>query len=278
MAVESPINTIADLNPSWPSENEPGAQGDNHLRLIKDAIKKTWPNVNAPVTVTDTQLNMLLAEGLTKQALERLVNITATAAELNKLDGTVVTKADLTKLGQVTASATELNKLAGIGTILTEANYKNYSDYKATTLGGQDSAFHRNADNINAGTLPPARLGMSTKAEAEEATSIIKVMNPQRTKDSVTKHAPAALGAVPAGEPFSLAFARHVTKGVSISFGELFNGSALRTAGVGLLDAGDGNLIASTEGGVQLVGQWRSLGSCGGDSRRYSSTLFIRIS
>lgn len=59
MAVETPINSIADLNPLWPTGGESKSAGDDHLRNIKDAIKKTWPNITAPVTSTAAELNLL---------------------------------------------------------------------------------------------------------------------------------------------------------------------------------------------------------------------------
>lgn len=62
MAVETPINTIADLNPAWPTGGEAKSAGDDHLRNIKDSIKKTWPNVNAVVNATAAQLNLLVGK------------------------------------------------------------------------------------------------------------------------------------------------------------------------------------------------------------------------
>ena len=59
MGLEATINTIADLNVTWPTDGDVASQGDNHLRLIKDAVKKTFPNVSAVVTSDASELNTL---------------------------------------------------------------------------------------------------------------------------------------------------------------------------------------------------------------------------
>lgn len=44
--VETP-NGIGSLNPVWPTGTEPVSQGDNHLRLIKQAIEQSFPGFSA---------------------------------------------------------------------------------------------------------------------------------------------------------------------------------------------------------------------------------------
>lgn len=48
---------INQLDAANPVGSDPIAAGDDHLRLIKSAIKNTFPNVTGAVTVTHTQLN-----------------------------------------------------------------------------------------------------------------------------------------------------------------------------------------------------------------------------
>jgi len=48
---------IDGLNAQNPSSTDQIAEGDNHIRLIKAAIKATFPNINAAVTPTAAQLN-----------------------------------------------------------------------------------------------------------------------------------------------------------------------------------------------------------------------------
>lgn len=52
MAVESPVNSIADLNPLWPTGSEPKSAGDDHLRNLKDALRKSFAGFTGAVLVT----------------------------------------------------------------------------------------------------------------------------------------------------------------------------------------------------------------------------------
>jgi microcystin-dependent protein len=56
MALESATH-IADLNAANPLSTDTVSQADDHLRLIKQVLKTTFPNLNAPVTATPAQLN-----------------------------------------------------------------------------------------------------------------------------------------------------------------------------------------------------------------------------
>jgi microcystin-dependent protein len=56
MALESATH-IADLNAANPLSTDTVSQADDHLRLIKQVLKTTFPNLNAPVTSTPAQLN-----------------------------------------------------------------------------------------------------------------------------------------------------------------------------------------------------------------------------
>jgi len=44
---------------SNPDGADPKGQGDDHLRLIKNTLKNTFPNLNAAVTVTPAEMNSL---------------------------------------------------------------------------------------------------------------------------------------------------------------------------------------------------------------------------
>ncbi len=56
MALES-ATYISDLNTSNPTSTDVLSQADDHLRLIKAAIKTTFPNINGAVTATPAALN-----------------------------------------------------------------------------------------------------------------------------------------------------------------------------------------------------------------------------
>lgn len=62
MALES-AQFISQLNVSNPLSTDTVSQADDHLRLIKAVLKNTFPNLNAPVTATATQLNNAIPSG-----------------------------------------------------------------------------------------------------------------------------------------------------------------------------------------------------------------------
>jgi microcystin-dependent protein len=50
---------IKDLVTNWPLATDKRREGDDHLRLIKQVLKNTFPNLDGPVTATPAQLNGL---------------------------------------------------------------------------------------------------------------------------------------------------------------------------------------------------------------------------
>lgn len=50
---------ISDLQPDWPTGQDPESAGDDHLRLLKQVIKNTWPNIDAALTGTPGKFNNL---------------------------------------------------------------------------------------------------------------------------------------------------------------------------------------------------------------------------
>lgn len=45
--------TIPELNQAWPVGTDPKSQGDDHLRMIKDCVKNSLPNMDGPWSTTD---------------------------------------------------------------------------------------------------------------------------------------------------------------------------------------------------------------------------------
>jgi microcystin-dependent protein len=62
MALESAtyLNQLVATNPS---STDSVSQSDDHLRLIKLALKNTFPNLDSPVTATPAQLNFPVPQG-----------------------------------------------------------------------------------------------------------------------------------------------------------------------------------------------------------------------
>ena len=62
MALES-ASYIAQLNASNPTSTDTVSQADDHLRLIKNVLKNTFPNLDQPVLATPNQLNYPVPQG-----------------------------------------------------------------------------------------------------------------------------------------------------------------------------------------------------------------------
>ena len=109
MALES-ATYINDLNAANPAATDGLAQADDHFRLIKSAVKATFPNVTGAITAT---------HGAIDAASTFAASITASAAEINVLNGISagLTSAELSVLDGVTATTTQLNASSLIGTL-----------------------------------------------------------------------------------------------------------------------------------------------------------------
>ena len=59
MPIEPNVSYIDDLNVSNPPATDPLSQVDEHLRLIKTAVKQSFPNISGAVTATQSVLNGL---------------------------------------------------------------------------------------------------------------------------------------------------------------------------------------------------------------------------
>ena len=57
-SIESPNEAYVDsLNPDWPTGADFPSGGDNHIRGLKNVLKKTFPNLTGPVTLTQDEIN-----------------------------------------------------------------------------------------------------------------------------------------------------------------------------------------------------------------------------
>jgi len=82
MTVES-ATYISDLNATYPPGTDLKSEGDDHLRLIKSAVKATFPNVTGAVTPTHTELNYV--DGVTS-GIQAQLNAITSAGGKNLLD------------------------------------------------------------------------------------------------------------------------------------------------------------------------------------------------
>ena len=80
---------ISDLVVTNPTAADAKSQGDDHLRLIKSAIKNTFTAITGAITATHIEIN-------------KLSGLLSTTAELNKLSGVTRTTADINDLATQT--------------------------------------------------------------------------------------------------------------------------------------------------------------------------------
>lgn len=77
---------IHELDPTNPvGGSDPKSQGDDHIRLTKQTLQNTLPNVEGEVTASHTELNILDGATVTTAELNKLDGFTGDAAALNAI-------------------------------------------------------------------------------------------------------------------------------------------------------------------------------------------------
>jgi microcystin-dependent protein len=62
MTVEN-AQYISQLNKNWPTDDDYGYEGDNHIRVTKQATIQSLPNIDGPVNCTPAELNQFAGAG-----------------------------------------------------------------------------------------------------------------------------------------------------------------------------------------------------------------------
>ena len=62
MAIET-FGFIDDLNAANPTATDNVSEGDDHIRGVKATLKSTFPNLNAAMSATDEEINILDMSG-----------------------------------------------------------------------------------------------------------------------------------------------------------------------------------------------------------------------
>ncbi len=128
---------IDDFVVTNPLGTDDRSTADDHIRLIKTFIKNTFPNIDAAVNPTPTELNLL-------------VGLLATATELNKLDGATMTTTELNFLVGILGAIidtqggqTILGSLALDGELILNAGYS--EDDASYTVGSGNKSLDLSA-------------------------------------------------------------------------------------------------------------------------------------
>jgi hypothetical protein len=131
------IDSLVNTNPTF---DDPIAQGDDHIRLLKSTILSTFPSITGAVTSTHTELNIL--DG-----------VTATATELNYVDITTLGTVEASKAVTVDANkdVTGFNDIDISGSIVTGGATALGAEAGSVTISTGDSgvtAVNANADDL----------------------------------------------------------------------------------------------------------------------------------
>ena len=102
MGLES-VTHISDLVASYPLATDTRSEGDDHIRNIKDALLRDFPNINAIVSVTPAELNYL--DGVTSGIQGQIDTLeSATISTLDDDNFTLQDNSDTTKKAQFQCS------------------------------------------------------------------------------------------------------------------------------------------------------------------------------
>lgn len=174
---------LDDLVRTNPLGTDDRSTADDHLRLIKDFILNTLPNLDAACNMTPTELN-------------RLVGLLASAAELNILDGATLSTAELNFVDGVTSLIqTQLNGKAASAHSHTGAEISALDAADTETGTFVDARIpNLNASKINAGefalaripTIDNAKLGTAAVARDELKTTTSEVSRTSTSPVNVT--------------------------------------------------------------------------------------------
>jgi hypothetical protein len=181
MSVESQVNNIADLNPTYPQADDPVSQGDNHIRNIKKALKDTFPNIDGTVNPSDEELNQLVGQDLPGDvsALEARVtknegDISNNAAGISNNAAGIIANTDYIKDVEVIAVNNERD-ISGLEASKADKTYvdselakkadKTYVDAQDNALSGRISTL----ENASAPGLTPHSINDHTDVNTSGA-------------------------------------------------------------------------------------------------------------
>ena len=280
MALES-ATYINDLNAANPASTDGLSQADDHFRLIKGAVKATFPNVTGAVTATHTALNA---------ASTFAGAITASAAEINVLDGISagLTSTELSVLDGITASTANLNLVGTLPVVGTLAEGSvvvgnSSSVASAVAIGASGTVLKSNGTTISWGDGTPALArGQILYGHADGTTQVLSAGTSGQVLSS--DGTDVSWGDAYSGPSNTLggvgtyAFLARTATGINdyITVGSTMSGSSLTYAGV---SRSPGNAIIISPSGTPS-GSWKAMGHVGAGFLGFNqrATLFVRIS
>lgn len=152
MTVES-ASYVADLVSTNPSSTDFIYEGDDHLRLIKAAVKASFPNVSGAVTLTHTAINSALLPTTSGQwTMMRNVTVSGTPSAIDFVNGSngVVISSDY---DQYLIEFTNLKSTSGTGTLRIQISENAGSSFPANASGcSWESDYISSVSTLSRGT------------------------------------------------------------------------------------------------------------------------------
>jgi hypothetical protein len=261
---------INSLDPINPTNSDPIKQGDDHIRLIKQAVKSTFPNITAAVTPTAIELNYV--DGVTS-AIQTQLN--------SKLDAT-----------SNAASATKLataRTIALSGDVSGSVSFDGTANVTITAVIADDSHNHITANVDGLDTALAARASTGTSIVAGNGLSGGGTLAASRTLTMGTPGAVTATStdAVTAtSHTHSLSAASVGTRVGQLSVGTVGTFAALsylgntvnRSPGFALAGASLSYWAFSrTDASTSPAGTWELQGSIGTGSTDNRASVWLRV-
>lgn len=185
MALETTINSIADLNPNWPAATDLVKNGDDHIRNVKQAIKKTFPNLNGPVQASNAELeafrnNIIISNSAitVKKPLDagglRITNVARGSQPNDVANYSQLQEAVTGSSGSATQSADSAAlarkwAINPVDVIVADGQYSSYH-WAQKAIGSATSAQNYATSASTAATIANSKANIAT-TKADEAAS-----------------------------------------------------------------------------------------------------------
>ena len=148
MSLES-ATTINQLDPSNPAGPDKLSSGDDHIRLIKQALKNTFPNITGPMLLTQAELAALVASATPVGVMSLWYGSTATVPLGYAIcDGRTVARSDGS--GPITTLDMRDRVAAGASSTFPPGTAYGQPAYGVSTGGGGGGAASGNISTVAA--------------------------------------------------------------------------------------------------------------------------------
>ena len=138
---------ISDFNVNNPTQNDPVGEGDNHIKMIKSALKTTFPSITGAVTGTHTAINSAVTAANAATSANTASTIVERNASGNFTAGTITAALTGDVKGDVKNAA---------GTVVLAAGDANTEATFTGTVTGLAESLNGKVDNSQVLTDVPA--------------------------------------------------------------------------------------------------------------------------